>query len=42
MPKVIVIMPAYNAEKTPGKTFQDIPRDKVDEIILKEVLPWQK
>ncbi len=34
MPKVIVIMPAYNAEKTLQKTFEDIPKDKVDEIIL--------
>lgn len=34
MPKVIVIMPAYNAEKTVAKTFQDIPKDKVSEIIL--------
>jgi glycosyltransferase involved in cell wall biosynthesis len=32
--KVIVIMPAYNAEKTLQKTFEDIPKDKVDEIIL--------
>jgi glycosyltransferase involved in cell wall biosynthesis len=34
MPKVIVIMPAYNAEQTLRKTFEDIPKDKVDEIIL--------
>jgi glycosyltransferase involved in cell wall biosynthesis len=34
MPKVIVILPAYNAEKTLQKTFEDIPKDKVDEIIL--------
>jgi glycosyltransferase involved in cell wall biosynthesis len=32
--KVIVIMPAYNAEKTLEKTFSDIPKDWVDEIIL--------
>ncbi|OGB88914.1 hypothetical protein A2625_00355 [candidate division WOR-1 bacterium RIFCSPHIGHO2_01_FULL_53_15] len=32
--KVIVIMPAYNAEKTLEKTFRDIPKDKVDEVIL--------
>jgi glycosyltransferase involved in cell wall biosynthesis len=32
--KVIVIMPAYNAEKTLQKTFEDIPKDKVSEIIL--------
>jgi glycosyltransferase involved in cell wall biosynthesis len=33
-PRVIVIMPAYNAEKTLEKTFQDIPKDRVDEIIV--------
>lgn len=33
-PKVIVVMPAYNAEKTLSKTYQDIPKKFVDEIIL--------
>jgi glycosyltransferase involved in cell wall biosynthesis len=32
--KVIVVMPAYNAEKTLERTLNDIPRDWVDEIIL--------
>ncbi len=32
--KVIVVMPAYNAEKTLKKTLDDIPRRWVDEIIL--------
>lgn len=32
--KVIVVMPAYNAEKTLEKTLKDIPNDCVDEIIL--------
>jgi glycosyltransferase involved in cell wall biosynthesis len=32
--KVIVIMPAYNAEKTLRRTLDDIPMDWVDEIIL--------
>lgn len=32
--KIIVIMPAYNAEKTLLQTYNDIPRDIVDEIIL--------
>lgn len=32
--KVIVIMPAYNAEKTLKRTYNDIPKDLVDEIIL--------
>ncbi len=34
MTKVIVIMPAYNAEKTLEKTFNDIPKDIVDKVIL--------
>ncbi len=32
--KVIVIMPAYNAEKTLEKTFSEIPKHCVDDIIL--------
>ncbi len=32
--KVIVVMPAYNAEKTLERTLDDIPRHWVDEIIL--------
>lgn len=32
--KVIVVLPAYNAEKTPRQTFDEIPHDVVDEIIL--------
>ena len=32
--KVIVVMPAYNAAQTLGRTLDDIPRDWVDEIIL--------
>jgi glycosyltransferase involved in cell wall biosynthesis len=32
--KVLVVMPAYNAEKTLESTFQDIPFDVVDEVIL--------
>ena len=32
--KIIVVLPAYNAEKTIEKTDQDIPKDIVDEIIL--------
>ncbi len=34
MQKVIVIMPAYNAEKTLERTFRDIPLNGVSEIIL--------
>lgn len=32
--KVVVVMPAYNAESTLEKTYRDIPKDIVDEIIL--------
>ena len=32
--KVVVVMPAYNAEKTLERTLDDIPRDWVDEIVL--------
>jgi glycosyltransferase involved in cell wall biosynthesis len=32
--KIIVIMPAYNAEATLERTYGDIPKDIVDEIIL--------
>ena len=33
-PKVIVVMPAYNAEKTLERTIRDIPAGTADEIIL--------
>lgn len=32
--KVIVVMPAYNAEKTLRRTFAEIPHEYVDEVIL--------
>jgi len=32
--KVVVVMPAYNAEQTLLKTFEEIPRDIVDDTIL--------
>ena len=32
--KVIVIMPAYNAAKTLEKTYREIPKDIVDEVIV--------
>lgn len=32
--KVIVVMPAYNAEKTLEQTYEEIPRNIVDEVIL--------
>lgn len=33
-PKIVVVMPAYNAEKTIAKTYHDIPKDIVDEVIV--------
>ena len=33
-PKVIVVMPAYNAARTVERTVRDIPPDAVDEVIL--------
>jgi len=32
--KVIVVMPAYNAEKTLKNTYNEVPLDIVDDIIL--------
>ncbi len=32
--KVVVVMPAYNAEKTLEQTYNEIPKDIVDEVIL--------
>jgi len=32
--KLIVVMPAYNAEKTLRQTFAELPHDYVDEVIL--------
>ena len=32
--KIIVVMPAYNAEKTLQQTVAEIPRETVDEILL--------
>lgn len=32
--KVVVVLPAYNASRTLAKTYAEIPRDIVDEIIL--------
>ncbi len=33
-PKIIVVLPAYNAAKTLEKTYADIPKDKISKIIL--------
>ena len=32
--RVTVVMPAYNAEKTLEKTYDEVPHDIVDDIIL--------
>lgn len=32
--KIIVVMPAYNAEKTLRQTYVELPREYVDEVIL--------
>ncbi|HEY4003326.1 MAG TPA: glycosyltransferase family 2 protein [Candidatus Xenobia bacterium] len=32
--KIVVVMPAYNAEKTLERTYSEIPFDVVDEVIL--------
>lgn len=32
--KVVVVMPAYNAEKTLEKTYKDIPKEYKDSVIL--------
>ncbi len=33
-PKIIVVLPAYFAEKTVKKTYNDLPKDLISEIIL--------
>ena len=32
--KVVAVLPAFNASKTLEKTFREIPKDIVDEVIL--------
>ena len=32
--KVIVVLPAYNAEQTLEQTYSEIPLDIVDEVVL--------
>jgi glycosyltransferase involved in cell wall biosynthesis len=32
--KIVVVMPAYNAEKTIEKTYADLPKNVVDEVIV--------
>src|SRR3989304_2628140 len=33
-PKVVVIMPAYNAARTLERTYHDLPHDVIDHVIL--------
>ncbi len=33
-PKIIVVMPAYNAAKTLERTYRDLPEDVIDKVIL--------
>jgi glycosyltransferase involved in cell wall biosynthesis len=33
-PRIIIVLPAYNAAQTLEKTYQDIPKDKISKIIL--------
>ncbi len=40
--KIIVVMPAYNAERTLEKTYREIPKEYVDEIILVDDLSHDK
>ena len=32
--KVIIVMPAFNAEKTLEKTYQDLPKDLISEVVV--------
>ena len=40
--KIIVVLPAYNAEKTLQKTFDEIPFDIVDEVIITDDFSYDK
>ena len=33
-PKIVVVMPAYNAQETVEATYHDLPRDLISEVIL--------
>jgi len=32
--KVVIVLPAYNAEKTLERTYREIPLDLVDDVVL--------
>lgn len=40
--KIVVVMPAYNAEKTLKQTYNEIPKDIIDEIILTDDKSYDK
>ncbi len=40
--KIVVVLPAYNAEKTLQMTYREIPHDMVDEVILVDDLSKDK
>jgi len=40
--KIIVVLPAYNAEKTLVKTVNDLPKEFIDEIILVDDASYDK
>jgi cellulose synthase/poly-beta-1,6-N-acetylglucosamine synthase-like glycosyltransferase len=33
-PRVVIVMPAYNAAKTLERTYADVPQDLIDHVIL--------
>lgn len=40
--KLVVVMPAYNAEKTLRQTYSELPHDYVDEVILVDDASWDR
>ena len=32
--RIVVVMPAYNAARTVERTYREIPRDLVDDVVL--------
>ncbi len=40
--KVVVVMPAYNAEKTLRATYAEIPHDLVDDVVVVDDASWDR
>ncbi len=40
--RLVVVMPAYNAEKTLRQTYQELPHEFVDEVILVDDASWDQ